>query len=273
RASPAAAATRPPTYPPMPTPGVTPQKQGAPQSAKSAAGYLHVVDWCTVHQIRCEIRKAASSRGAEVLLAEGGPDTTAQELADWWLHVVQASRHDTVTVTDRDKEFVRIRVLQTMREVDPQGSGKVGVDVWCNHMLLTRSSPAAMRAMLHINRFLEGSVQSCPGILVSLQSAFEVAEGFQPPEPKLDFRQSMDLQDGDSDAPMPLHERDDSPELDLPISQVSDDFDLVRSLGVADKKMSPPGRPLRHPEPYLQGGFNSANGKNVAASDSTAATE
>jgi len=62
-----------------------------------------------------------------------------------------------------------------MREVDPQCSGQADIDVWVHHMLLTRSSPPAMRAMLQINRLLEVALNACPGILVGLQHAFEVA--------------------------------------------------------------------------------------------------
>lgn len=143
---------------------------------------MHVVDWSTVYKIRAAVRrKAALLNGEESLFVEGGPITSAEELAMYWLEVVRAHYAELCLgpVSERDEEFLRIRVMQTMREVDPQGTGKVGVDVWCNHMLLTRSSPAAMRAMLHINRLLEEALHSCPSILVALQHSFEVAEGFQ----------------------------------------------------------------------------------------------
>jgi len=143
--------------------------------ARSAFGYMHVVDWSTVHKIRALIRqKAAYEEAVEV---EGGPQTTTEELSRCWLQILKEA-HPTAALTDRDKEFVRIRVMQTMREVDPQSTGMVGIDIWCNHMLLTRSSPSAMRAMLHINRLLEGAMLVCPSILVALQHSFEVAEGF-----------------------------------------------------------------------------------------------
>lgn len=50
------------------------------------------------------------------------------------------------------------------------------MDPRCNHMLLTRSSPAAMRAMLHVNRLLEAALLSCPSMLVALQHSFEAAQ-------------------------------------------------------------------------------------------------
>ncbi|CAJ1351432.1 unnamed protein product [Effrenium voratum] len=137
--------------------------------------YVHIVDWTTVHRIRAQVRHKAALKGDEALQVEGGPPATAEDLARCWLATLKAQHQGDIT--ERDEEFVRIRVKQTMREVDPQGLGKVGIDIWCNHMLLTRSSPAAMRAMLHINRLLESSLQSCPSILVALQHSFEVAEG------------------------------------------------------------------------------------------------
>eukprot|EP00930_Biecheleria_cincta_P002071 TRINITY_DN10311_c1_g3_i2.p1 TRINITY_DN10311_c1_g3~~TRINITY_DN10311_c1_g3_i2.p1 ORF type:complete len:495 (+),score=90.72 TRINITY_DN10311_c1_g3_i2:147-1631(+) len=159
-----------------------PSPRSSPSSSRGAYGYMHVVDWSTVRKIRASVRhKAARIDGEESLFVEGGPITSAEELAMYWLEVVKVHYAELGLgpVSERDEEFLRIRVMQTMREVDPQGTGKVGVDVWCNHMLLTRSSPAAMRAMLHINRLLEEAIHSCPSILVALQHSFEVAEGFQ----------------------------------------------------------------------------------------------
>eukprot|EP00931_Biecheleriopsis_adriatica_P120453 TRINITY_DN95582_c0_g1_i1.p1 TRINITY_DN95582_c0_g1~~TRINITY_DN95582_c0_g1_i1.p1 ORF type:complete len:501 (+),score=70.78 TRINITY_DN95582_c0_g1_i1:67-1569(+) len=164
----------------MPAPS---PRSGSSQNGngKTAYGYMHVVDWSTVHRIRAQVREQAFlDGGEEALVVEGGPQASSEELARCWLKLVKAQHDENGTgssVTERDKEFVRIRVMQTMREVDPQGTGRVGIDVWCNHMLLTRSSPAAMRAMLHINRLLEGALTSCPSILVALQHSFEVAEG------------------------------------------------------------------------------------------------
>merc|ERR1719222_850664 len=102
---------------------------------------------------------------------------TNEELAACWVRVAQAeqTRQGFGPLSARDKDFIEIRVSQSMREVDPQGSGQVDIDVWVHHMLLTRSSPPAMRAMLQINRLLEAALQLCPGILVGLQHAFEVA--------------------------------------------------------------------------------------------------
>ncbi|CAK9047132.1 unnamed protein product [Durusdinium trenchii] len=131
---------------------------------------VHVVEWNTVYQIRAHIRHKAGDQKVE-----GGPSATAEELTKCWLATLKA-QHSEEAIAERDEEFVRIRVKQTMREVDPQGLGRVGIDTWCNHMLLTRSSPAAMRAMLHVNRLLEAAIQQCPSILVALQHSFEAAE-------------------------------------------------------------------------------------------------
>eukprot|EP00439_Symbiodinium_sp_Y106_P058276 s695_g8.t1 len=142
----------------MPIPNL--QKPGLANGKGSSFAYVHIVDWSTIHRIRAQIRQKA------------------QDLSKCWLTTLRAQHEDTNVVTERDEEFVRIRVRQTMREVDPQGLGKIGIDVWCNHMLLTRSSPAAMRAMLHVNRLMESALQMCPSILVALQHSFEVAEGY-----------------------------------------------------------------------------------------------
>lgn len=152
---------------------------------------VHTVDWTMLQAVRAELcqRAAAQAAAAEAAaLAEGLPrgrrgsaegerPMTAEALVRCWLDVAERTqgRDSNGLLTSRDREFIEIRVAQSMREVDPQCSGQVDIDVWVHHMLLTRSSPAAMRAMLQINRLLEVAMSLCPGILVGLQHAFEVA--------------------------------------------------------------------------------------------------
>lgn len=155
-----------------------PNLQRNPATGRGPQGFaaVHVVDWNIVYQIRAHIRHKTPDR-----LVEGGPSVTAEELAKCWLATLKAQHPDEIS--ERDEEFIRIRVKQTMREVDPQGLGRVGIDIWCNHMLLTRSSPSGMRAMLHVNRLLESAIHACPSILVALQHSFEVAGHRQPLKP------------------------------------------------------------------------------------------
>mmetsp|Transcript_104122 Transcript_104122/g.299309 ORF Transcript_104122/g.299309 Transcript_104122/m.299309 type:complete len:597 (-) Transcript_104122:101-1891(-) len=179
---------------------------------------VHTVDWSTLQAIRAELcrRSAAQAAAAQaVAIAEGTTRSfaacgaaaererpmTAEELVRCWLDVAECEQlrqgHDPLS--GRDREFVEIRVAQSMREVDPQCSGQVDIDIWVHHMLLTRSSPGAMRAMLQINRLLEVAIGVCPGILVGLQHAFEVArdaavakawQGGTPPREDRDVEQS-----------------------------------------------------------------------------------
>jgi len=132
---------------------------------------VHTVDWTILQQIRQEGCKRTKEPDELPLL-------TGQELAECWLQVAEAeqTRHGSPALNARDREFIEVRVTQSVREVDPQCSGQVDLDVWVHHMLLTRSSPASMRAMLQINRLLEVALQVCPAILVGLQHAFEARQ-------------------------------------------------------------------------------------------------
>mmetsp|Transcript_30342 Transcript_30342/g.97017 ORF Transcript_30342/g.97017 Transcript_30342/m.97017 type:complete len:434 (+) Transcript_30342:145-1446(+) len=146
-----------------------PHLEGEPQNPRqSRAKSVHTVDWITLQKIRGEVCRRGHTGDDPMLSSE--------ELAKCWLNVVEAeqTRHKCPPLSSRDKEFIEIRVSQSMREVDPQCSGLVDVDVWAHHMLLTRASPPAMRAMLQINRLLEVALHFCPGILVGLQHALEV---------------------------------------------------------------------------------------------------
>mmetsp|Transcript_120442 Transcript_120442/g.269261 ORF Transcript_120442/g.269261 Transcript_120442/m.269261 type:complete len:436 (+) Transcript_120442:220-1527(+) len=131
---------------------------------------VHTVDWATLQCIRREICTREGRRGDDSMM-------TSEELAASWLRVAQTqqTRQGFGTLSARDKDFIEIRVSQSMREVDPQCSGQVDMDVWVHHMLLTRSSPPVMRAMLQMNRLLDAALQLCPAILVGLQHALEVA--------------------------------------------------------------------------------------------------
>jgi len=132
---------------------------------------VHTVDWTILQQIRQEGCKRTQDPDELPLL-------TGQELAECWLEAAEAeqTRHGCPPLNKRDREFIEVRVTQSVREVDPQCSGQVDLDVWVHHMLLTRSSPASMRAMLQINRLLEVALQVCPAILVGLQHAFEARQ-------------------------------------------------------------------------------------------------
>lgn len=197
-----------------------PPGSAAPQSQRPPPRSVHTVDWATLQAIRAGLRRrarlaavaAAAAAGAELSPVpssprspragskaanaarakgptpiegfEGDRVTTARELFECWVEVVSAEqlRHCGAALTTRDREFIDIRVSQSMREVDPQCSGQVDIDTWVHHMLLTRSSPPAMRAMLQLNRLLEAALTACPGILVGLQHAFEVAREAATPQ-------------------------------------------------------------------------------------------
>jgi len=131
---------------------------------------VHTVDWTTLRQIRTQLQKHDAVEPCE-------DKTTPEDLTRSWLQVAEDELHSwgCDPLSSRDKEFIEIRVSQSMREVDPQCTGSVDINMWIHHMLLTRSSPPSMRAMLQINRLLESALRACPAILVGLQHAFEVA--------------------------------------------------------------------------------------------------
>jgi len=99
------------------------------------------------------------------------------ELCSCWMNVVEAEqlRKGRGPLSERDRELIDLRVAQSFRELDPHGRGQVDADLWLHHILLTRSKPPCMRAMLQLNRLLEFALAACPGILVALQHALEVA--------------------------------------------------------------------------------------------------
>lgn len=158
-----------------------PRIEDRPPASMPRTKSVHTVDWTTLRQIRLEACKRSSFSSSEEMAVSG------EELAECWLAVaeVEQLRQGCSPLSPRDREFIEIRVTQSMREVDPQCSGQVDIDIWVHHMLLTRSSPPVMRAMLQINRLLEVSLHSCPGILVGLQHAFEVALPSEPPPPEV----------------------------------------------------------------------------------------
>lgn len=152
------------------------QPQGRPGASGGPKKSVHSVDWMTLQKIRSVLVQHPEDIAPPLL--------TNEELTKVWLEVAAAEqkRLGLEPLGARDREFIAIRVTQSMREVDPQCLGTVDLDIWVHHMLLTRSSPPAMRAMLQINRLLEAAIQACPGILVSLQHAFEVAPEMNPME-------------------------------------------------------------------------------------------
>jgi hypothetical protein len=158
------------------------QPQGRPGTGGSGPRKsIHSVDWMTLQKIRSILLDQHPEDNAAPLM-------TNEVLTKVWLQVAaeEQKRLGLEGLSTRDHEFIAIRVAQSMREVDPQCLGTVDLDVWVHHMLLTRSSPPAMRAMLQINRLLEAAIQACPGILVSLQHAFEVAPAQSMENPELE---------------------------------------------------------------------------------------
>eukprot|EP00927_Polykrikos_kofoidii_P035360 TRINITY_DN29938_c0_g1_i1.p1 TRINITY_DN29938_c0_g1~~TRINITY_DN29938_c0_g1_i1.p1 ORF type:complete len:484 (+),score=89.31 TRINITY_DN29938_c0_g1_i1:320-1771(+) len=147
---------------------------------KPPARGVHAVDWSALKEIRHVLtEKTARKEDAAVDEISGGEDccVSSQELAECWLEVASAEQHrqGSGPLTARDKEFIEVRVSQSMREVDPKCTDRVDKDEWVHHMLLTRSSPRTMRGMMQMNALLDTALDRCPGILVGLQHAFEVA--------------------------------------------------------------------------------------------------
>lgn len=141
---------------------------------------VHAVDWSVLREIREKLKKAASSRTSEAadLDFDDSCSVSRGELASAWLEVVDADQRmrGMNGLMARDKEFIDIRVGQSIRELEPRGAEMVDLDEWVHHMLLTRSSPRMMRAMLQINAVMDEALKQCPGILVGLQHAYEVSE-------------------------------------------------------------------------------------------------
>lgn len=139
---------------------------------------VHSVDWTVLREIREILERRCREATGGVIEVDGEePTVSAQEIADVWLEVAAAEqkRQGAGPLMARDKEFIEVRVSQSMREVDPKSTNKVDKDEWVHHMLLTRSSPRTMKAMMQINTLLDAAVDQCPGILVGLQHGFEVA--------------------------------------------------------------------------------------------------
>lgn len=129
---------------------------------------VHAVDWTTVQRIRQELGTDCASVAATV---------TPQELEQAWLTVVTDKRRQQGghPMDDREKECIRMRVMQSTQELDFMGGKGVDLDMWAQHVLLTRASPALRKALRQMNWLLEAALHLCPGILVGLQHAMEVA--------------------------------------------------------------------------------------------------
>jgi len=144
--------------------------------AKQQKG-VHTVDWRVLREMR-ELIEREVTQDLDLLAVDGEePGVSAQDLSDCWLKVadLEQRRQGAGALSARDREFIEVRVSQSMREVDMNGTGVVNKDEWLHHMLLTRSSPRTMKAMMQINTLLENALDECPGILVGLQHGFEVA--------------------------------------------------------------------------------------------------
>lgn len=137
------------------------------------AGGVQSVTWTTMLDIR---RRLSQLKG---LTDEAEFEATVPELQEAWVHVATAAqkRRGLSILSGREREFVDIRVWQSVRELDPTGKTQINVDEWLHHVLLTRSCPRGMKAMMLINMLVESALERCPGILVSLQHAFEAADG------------------------------------------------------------------------------------------------
>mmetsp|Transcript_124615 Transcript_124615/g.265828 ORF Transcript_124615/g.265828 Transcript_124615/m.265828 type:complete len:455 (+) Transcript_124615:113-1477(+) len=129
---------------------------------------VHAVDWTTLQRIRHNLTANCVSSDATV---------TPEELEHSWLAVAEDKRRrqGLSPLGARDKEFIRVRVLQSTQELDPLGLCRVDLDMWAQHVLLTRASPALKKALRQVNWLLEAALHLCPGILVGLQHALEVA--------------------------------------------------------------------------------------------------
>eukprot|EP00928_Gymnodinium_smaydae_P067510 TRINITY_DN504_c0_g2_i1.p1 TRINITY_DN504_c0_g2~~TRINITY_DN504_c0_g2_i1.p1 ORF type:complete len:396 (+),score=74.92 TRINITY_DN504_c0_g2_i1:124-1311(+) len=135
---------------------------------------VHTVSYSILKQIR---RQALQQQGRGD--AGEGLSIAAATLADCWVQAAAESRklQGLPEITDRDKEFIEVRVWQSLREVETdRKSVSVDLDEWLHHMLLTRSNPRTMKAVMQLNLLLEEAMAECPGILVGLQHALEVAE-------------------------------------------------------------------------------------------------
>lgn len=165
---------------------------------------VHAVDWVVLRHIREQLRKVVANRPLDAVdLDVSESSVRREELAEKWLHVVEQEQHHQGVpgILSRDKEFIEIRVGQSIRELDPKGTELVDLDEWVHHMLLTRSSPRMMRAMLQINALMEEALRQCPGILVGLQHAFEVAE-----QASLAYRPNMRESEGERGVLLPVRD-------------------------------------------------------------------
>lgn len=138
---------------------------------------VFTVDWHTLVKIRQDFSRSDSDGGER-----SPPLATADELAHSWLRIAARERQESGrgSLSIRDQQMIELRVCKTMREVQTNCIGSVDVDAWLHHMLLRHASPLVARTMLQINRLLSAAIQKCPGILVGLQHALEVA---RPPGP------------------------------------------------------------------------------------------
>jgi len=131
----------------------------------------HNVDWYIMLQLRAELCQVPHYHGVEV------GQVSQQEISECWVRVAQQHLDEVEAgqLNKKDKEFIGVRVEQTMREVDPQSSGAVDVDAWVHHLLLTRSHPNGMRATMQLDLLVDAAISQCPSALVGLQHALEVA--------------------------------------------------------------------------------------------------
>lgn len=130
---------------------------------------VHTVDWCVLQEIHQEVVQACDE-------GIGEPLATPQLLFDCWYQVLcRRSHSDREPLTEADKAFLMTRVVQSVRELDFQTTGQVGLSLWCHHMFLTRGSPHAMKFLAMLTELVEAAIIVCPGILVSLLHALEVA--------------------------------------------------------------------------------------------------
>eukprot|EP00929_Paragymnodinium_shiwhaense_P019027 TRINITY_DN13099_c1_g2_i1.p1 TRINITY_DN13099_c1_g2~~TRINITY_DN13099_c1_g2_i1.p1 ORF type:complete len:432 (-),score=109.51 TRINITY_DN13099_c1_g2_i1:51-1346(-) len=153
-----------------------PQQSPRAKASHQQCRGVHAVDWCVLREIREQLGKRVLCQGYEITEDEGV--VSCEELTSCWLVVAGAEqqRQGCGPLTERDKEFIEVRVSQSMREVDPKCTNMVDRDEWVHHMLLTRSSPKTMKAVMQISALLEAALERCPGILVGLQHAYEVAQ-------------------------------------------------------------------------------------------------
>lgn len=157
-------------------PQMSPRVPPAPtvQARRMTAIGALAVSFDVLRQVQCllllEVEHAKIPPGTPYLVGQ-------TLLTDAWVAVVEREQRLRFgrSLQVHDREYLDIRVKQSVRELGHARSSAADPDEWVRHMLSTRSKPEAMTAMCQIEMLMQAALTACPGIFVRLQHAFEVA--------------------------------------------------------------------------------------------------